>query len=783
MLIYMRKYLLMLLTCVFISVGVEAQQRHFTIADGLHNNQVRQIVELPNGQMLVSNEGAFSLYDGNRFQPVYCCLDSIYQLPSFGCHDYMWVSDSVLMLKDYYCIYLFDTSTMSFRYDYTYYIIGDKVKAFIDSDKRTRSMECVDRQGGRWQVDEMNGIIYHSPVPARGHVILLDALDANDHVRHMTAVSDNDILMASADGIYVYDTQSGSVKDVLYKGQVHSSNINSGSDGTAWVSTKQGLFRYAGGKLEQFNTSNTSGFLHDHMRFAYAIDNKRVLVCNLLHLLGYLYPEEGRFVLLNNDLPELNSYRTMIDACPLDDDGRILVATQNGTFVLNTRTDKIEHPSCLNGIAKYSNKFNCLLRDSHNRVWIGSQNGLFVLIPQLSSTGKNRDYVLRHLSSADGLSNTCIKTLAEDSAGNIFVGTAFGLNKIAIGTDDMNVTAYGVSDGVPELEICERGMCMMPHGLLYFSTDKNMIVFDVETEYKALPPLCVRLVGVGVNDSLWALCPKLNLRYDQNNITLRFSALNYANPSHTHYRYRLVGISNTWTHVRDGRDIVVAQYHSLPSGTYSFEIQAAVDNGSWGKVTSLPIVINPPLWLTWWAILIYVIVVILISAKSIGLYLSHRRKVMEAENEMRVNKLFELQSEARHQFAQNTNVSTENLSDRANEDLVARMNKAIADNMDNTDYTVDHLASDVGMSRASLYKKAQQALGITPNEYLRNVRLKHATTLLEQGIPVNQVSLMVGFVTPRYFSQCFKSLFGVTPSEYGASDRKDMAETNEASKD
>ena len=71
------------------------------------------------------------------------------------------------------------------------------------------------------------------------------------------------------------------------------------------------------------------------------------------------------------------------------------------------------------------------------------------------------------------------------------------------------------------------------------------------------------------------------------------------------------------------------------------------------------------------------------------------------------------------------------------------------------------------MSRASLYKKMQTMLGITPNEFLRNVRLKHAAKLLaESEIPVNQVALMVGFQTPRYFSQCFRQLFGVLPTEY-----------------
>ncbi len=745
---------------------ISAQQRRFTIADGLHNNEVRQIVELPNGQILVSNEGAFSVYDGSRFQPVSCCIDSIYHLPSFGCHDYVWVNDSVLLLKDFYSMYIFDAITMQFRYDYSTFVNNGKVKAFMNSAVPQRPSGCTDRQGGKWMVDDMNGIIYHSPFPVRGNVIPLESLASDDNIRHVCCVGDTEMLMASAGGIYLFSPGSDMVTKVLATGEIHCANINKGADGEVWLSTKQGLYRYSGGTLQSYNVRNTSGFLHDHMRFAYALDNDRVLVCNLLHFLGYFYPESGKYVMLNDKVPELNGYRTMIDACPIDDSGRVLVATQNGAFVLNTSNDKIEHPDYLNGIAKYSNKFNCLLRDSHKRVWIGSQNGLFVLVPQLTVTGNNKSFKLHHLSCANGLSNACVKSLVEDASGNVFVATAYGINKVSIGTDDMKVTSYGVSDGVPALEICERSMCMMPNGKLYFSTKESLVAFDAVEHGGKKDNLDVRLVGVEVNDSLWTWCEELDLEHDQNNITLRFSALNYACPSHTRYRYRLKGISNVWMEVKDGKDIVVANYHTLPSGHYVFEIQATLDNEAWGPVTSFYITVHPPLWLTWWAIMSYMLIGILVSAKIFNIYFNHRKKVMEAENENRINKLFELRSQANYQFAQNTNAVTEKLVDSSNEELIERMNKAIADNMDNCNYTVDDLASDLGTSRASLYKKAQQALGITPNDYMRNVRLKHATTLLEQGLPVNQVSLMVGFMTPRYFSQCFKNLFGVSPSEY-----------------
>jgi transcriptional regulator GlxA family with amidase domain len=61
----------------------------------------------------------------------------------------------------------------------------------------------------------------------------------------------------------------------------------------------------------------------------------------------------------------------------------------------------------------------------------------------------------------------------------------------------------------------------------------------------------------------------------------------------------------------------------------------------------------------------------------------------------------------------------------------------------------------------------QEQLGNKPNDFVRNVRLKRAAQLLaETDLPVNQISLMVGFQTPRYFSQCFRQMFGITPRQY-----------------
>ena len=87
-----------------------------------------------------------------------------------------------------------------------------------------------------------------------------------------------------------------------------------------------------------------------------------------------------------------------------------------------------------------------------------------------------------------------------------------------------------------------------------------------------------------------------------------------------------------------------------------------------------------------------------------------------------------------------------------------------------SEYSVDQLASDVAMSRSKLYDKMRNMLGISPADFIRNVRLKRAAQMLaDTSLSVAEISGRVGFATARNFSQQFKKMFGLLPSEYRSS--------------
>lgn len=98
--------------------------------------------------------------------------------------------------------------------------------------------------------------------------------------------------------------------------------------------------------------------------------------------------------------------------------------------------------------------------------------------------------------------------------------------------------------------------------------------------------------------------------------------------------------------------------------------------------------------------------------------------------------------------------------------FMTRTMEIINNNISDSDYSVNELCADLGMSRTSVYNKIKSISGQSPNEFLRIVRLNRAKELLAtHTYNISEVAYMVGFSDPKYFSTCFKKQFGVSPSK------------------
>jgi len=101
------------------------------------------------------------------------------------------------------------------------------------------------------------------------------------------------------------------------------------------------------------------------------------------------------------------------------------------------------------------------------------------------------------------------------------------------------------------------------------------------------------------------------------------------------------------------------------------------------------------------------------------------------------------------------------------EQLMERIMKSVNKNLSDSDFSVETLTQEVGISRAQLHRKMKEMTGLSTSEFIRNIRLEQAARLLrEQKINVTQVAYTVGFSNLAHFSTIFRKHFGVSPSEY-----------------
>ncbi|MDR2117936.1 MAG: response regulator [Tannerellaceae bacterium] len=101
------------------------------------------------------------------------------------------------------------------------------------------------------------------------------------------------------------------------------------------------------------------------------------------------------------------------------------------------------------------------------------------------------------------------------------------------------------------------------------------------------------------------------------------------------------------------------------------------------------------------------------------------------------------------------------------EQLIERLMSAINRNMGNPHFNVELLAEEAGISRVQLHRKLKEIAGIPAGEFIRNIRLKQAATLLKtRKTNISQVAYAVGYTNPSLFSVAFKKFYGFSPTEY-----------------
>ncbi|GEM_PF-275566 len=135
---------------------------------------------------------------------------------------------------------------------------------------------------------------------------------------------------------------------------------------------------------------------------------------------------------------------------------------------------------------------------------------------------------------------------------------------------------------------------------------------------------------------------------------------------------------------------------------------------------------------------------------------------------VRVRNLIEQRKNLKRRFSDKLYVKPKEITlNSLDEKFLQKVIEMVEENMGNSEYGIDDLCSDLGMSRIQLYRKLKALTGLSANEFIRSQRLQRAAQLLNQNqLNISQITYEVGFNDLKYFRSRFQEHFGMTPSDY-----------------
>lgn len=324
-----------------------------------------------------------------------------------------------------------------------------------------------------------------------------------------------------------------------------------------------------------------------------------------------------------------------------DRQGNIWLATDNEGIICVVKPDSrhahmtVRQYSPRLGNFAVDDATNCL-QDRAGRLWaISNSGGLFLYnAADNRFEAKNRDY---HFTGDR------ILAIAQDSKGDLWLTSDRGLIRLCLDKDNKptDVNYYTREDGLGDLLFSENSIATFGREI-YLGSRQGFIAFDPSTMAKNQPKnYRLIITDIIINDEPWrqmtdstlrqriseespSFTRRVTLPTSVKKISFDFALLSYGNARKNIYSYMLQGYDDDWKYCAGGSHS--ATYQNLPSGTYHLRVRAAGSNGQWQEMDyRVTVRVLPPWYASWWAYLIYIVLLFAATFATIRWYREHLR--------------------------------------------------------------------------------------------------------------------------------------------------------------
>lgn len=268
-----------------------------------------------------------------------------------------------------------------------------------------------------------------------------------------------------------------------------------------------------------------------------------------------------------------------------------------------------------------------ILVDDTGGVWIGTRGGGLDRV--LNPADAPLHLRFANYSEAQGLPNNTVYGLRADGSGNIWISTNFGLARLDPRTH--SIQRFHRLHGLQAEEFNFGAHYRDRSGKLFFGGAAGFNSFYPEVlEFNERPPRVVltqflKLNMPGIEGVPEERIERLSLSHNEDVVTLKFAALDYADPRANRYEYKLDGFDKGWVRADERR---AAVYTNLPGGNYVFRVRASNSDGVWSaQDLALPIEVAPSPWLSPWA---YAGYTLLAAMMLLAVWYAQQRRVERA---------------------------------------------------------------------------------------------------------------------------------------------------------
>ena len=635
-----------------------------TLLKSLHlKGHIERFAEDAGGDLLIQ--------EGNRLHVLYkdgrlLEIDSIHGRPILHCHAVSRGRDGCFLVQESDSVYTLRDG----RFTATYFI-------YLHEPNTISNMLALspDMVVWRTQKDEAGML---SLVNGTTRIIPFGYF----HYRHVSysIVNDTVVYANEATGTTEYTMSGGAVHNFLEGAEVSRTFVD--DEGNTWFTTiGRGIYRLNSAELRNLNLkqsaydacavtaikkvgdtlllgTNRNGIFRLHLpdmriRGQYMLsseEKKRVLFIDTIGHGRLIYGSDN-CIQRNGPHPGDNIGRpSNVKSVVLKPDGRILVASGNGVFLINAdrfmETDTLlrERATALfyKDDSTYIGTLNGLYLMTNDRrlQWLGKD--IPFLRKRIAAITESRDGILwtasyddagilglkngkitRAIGSQQGLTSDICRTLTLQND-YLWIGTDKGLNKVSLSRPDEPVMQYTSFDGLGSNVI---NTVLVDSPMVYVGTPVGLSFFN---ENRINSHSSSRLSWLDISSSGRSLLDdsaRLHLPYKENNIHFEYAGISYTSAGKMNYQYRLLGLDTAWKYTQQ----TFLDYPTLPSGQYELQIIAINKFNIRSEPKILRFEVATPFWRTAWFLILMALILISVTWFAVTLRIRHIRSRQEEE--------------------------------------------------------------------------------------------------------------------------------------------------------